>query len=152
MRLVQVSLDKSLVSSKIRLIFTLVFLFVFSWSVTGLAQDTIDTRTAAAERYAAVVDFESMLGGMVNELARQIPTSRRFEFRKYMTKALDVDWIEDLTIKSMVQIFTANELDSLAEFYGSVEGKSIIKKFPKYMATIIPEIQQHMVEVSEGFE
>lgn len=152
MRFVCTSRDKSFMSSGTRPIFALVFLLGFACSTTGLAQDTIDARTAAAQRYVAVTDFESMIGGTINELAQQVPTSRRAEFRRYMTKVLDVDWYKDLAIKSMVQIFTTKELDKLADFYGSVEGKGILKKFPKYTATVISAIQQRIVEASKGFE
>ena len=49
----------------------------------------------------------------------------------------------------MVEFFTADELDALADFYGSQLGRSIIKKFPKYMAAVMPTMNAHVVQASE---
>jgi len=50
---------------------------------------------------------------------------------------------EDLTAvttAALVKNFTTDELNAMANFYGSEEGQSILAKFPTYMAEVMPAI------------
>ncbi|HUQ08876.1 MAG TPA: DUF2059 domain-containing protein, partial [Steroidobacteraceae bacterium] len=54
---------------------------------------------------------------------------------------------------SMVKYFTTRELDAMAKFYGSPEGKSSLEKFGPYMADVMPMIQaemQHAMEAAQA--
>jgi hypothetical protein len=46
----------------------------------------------------------------------------------------------------MVKIFTAQELNALADFYGSPVGKSAMGKFGIYMAEVMPALQQELIQ------
>jgi hypothetical protein len=46
----------------------------------------------------------------------------------------------------MIKRFTLAEIDALSKFYGSPEGKSIIKKFGSYMADMMPVIQSETMK------
>jgi hypothetical protein len=49
-------------------------------------------------------------------------------------------------LASMAKHFTVDELNALADFYGSREGRSAMKKFGAYMADIMPVIEQEMTK------
>ena len=59
------------------------------------------------------------------------------------------DFIEKLSRESMIRTFTADELNALADFYGSKNGSSVMLKFGTYMSEVMPAIQQ---EVQRGLQ
>jgi len=44
----------------------------------------------------------------------------------------------------MAKHFTVEELDAMADFYGSKEGQSVLSKFGAYLDDVYPVIEQHM--------
>ncbi len=117
------------------------------WSPYVLATDMPDTlgnRQAAAERYLAAAPLDSMMKDMVDKTAENLPVGQRKEFVKFMIKYVRINVLERAMISSMVRHFTVRELNALADFYGSPEGRSAIKKFGAYMADVMPTIQQEM--------
>ncbi len=58
-----------------------------------------------------------------------------------MKIVLRADLLENLARTSMIKHFTADELNALADFYGSKHGASVMKKFGIYMADVLPSIQ-----------
>ena len=44
----------------------------------------------------------------------------------------------------MLKTFTAEELNALADFYGSKNGYSAMRKFGSYMALVTPALQQEV--------
>jgi hypothetical protein len=108
------------------------------------AADSEEERTAAARRYLDVAQMSKITDDMVTELARSIPTEQRGRFLQLMHDALHPDVLEQAALGSMVKIFTADELNALADFYGSPLGRSAMGKFGVYMADVMPVIQQEM--------
>ena len=93
--------------------------------------DTEKNRITAAKRYLAVMPPEEMMRDLVSNMAQQIPEKNRQEYVDLMTKHLDLKAVEQILLDSMVKHFTTKELDALASFYGSPEGKASMKKFGK---------------------
>jgi hypothetical protein len=58
-----------------------------------------------------------------------------------MTEELDLEQVKDAMVASMVKHFTVGEINALTAFYGSAEGKSVMKKFGLYMADLMPVVQ-----------
>ena len=62
--------------------------------------------------------------------------------------------VEATTQAALVKHFTADELNALADFYGSKHGASAMAKFGAYMADVIPplrtEIQRGMRDVQNS--
>jgi len=108
----------------------------------GLAQDTVGNRLAAAEKYAQVFDFPQIMEEAISSIAQNFPENRRREFIRYMRKSIDLQSLRNLAVISMVQVFTADELEALASFYVSPVGRSILKKFPEYMGAFMPAINE----------
>ena len=59
---------------------------------------------------------------------------------------MDLDKFTSIIRDSMVKNFTAEELQALANFYGSPVGRSAMKKFGQYMADAMPHIQSLMID------
>jgi hypothetical protein len=98
-------------------------------------------RRRAAERYLQVVTPEDLMRDTAEKVATNLPETKRKRFLDAMTKRLDFETINGVMIRSMVNRFTVREIDALPNFYGSPEGKSVMKKFGLFMADVAPTIQ-----------
>jgi hypothetical protein len=131
---------------KSAIIFIAISMSIFSIAVAG---DTIDERNKAAERYLNVVPMKNLLDDLTIEMAKSIPGEKREQFIDLMNKRLDVDQLEKITKNSIVKIFTADEINALADFYESEVGKSAMKKFGIYMGEIMPHIQKEIIRAGQ---
>ena len=59
-------------------------------------------------------------------------------------KHVRADVLASVMLNAMVKNFTADELNALADFYGSPVGKSAMAKFPSYMGDVMPGILAEM--------
>ena len=120
----------------------------------ALAQDSLERRQTAADRYLRIVPVARMLDDTFVEIAKQLPPDQRAQFIAQMKVAVRADMIERVSRQSMVKTFTADEINALADFYGSRNGASVMRKFGLYMGEVLPvlqqEIQQAMQQVQAG--
>lgn len=125
---------------------------VFSLCVTNASadvkpiKDTTQNRISEANHYLSVMPPKDMFIDMVQKMSVQIPVEKRQLFTDLMTKHLDLDKLTSIIRDSMVNNFTAEELQALAIFYGSPVGRSAMKKFGQYMADAMPHIQSLMID------
>jgi hypothetical protein len=70
-------------------------------------------------------------------------------FKATMNKNLDIAAVTKATYDAMVKFFNADELKALADFYGSPVGKSAMRKFPDYMAEVMPTLQDELEKAME---
>jgi hypothetical protein len=121
----------------------MIALLVLALPAAGAAQspDTPEARREAVRRHLAAVPIEGMLDDMINTLAGQIPEARRAEFVGLMRKMIVPDTVRTLTLETMPRHFTVTEIEAMTTFYGSPEGKSIMKKFGPYMGELMPRVQ-----------
>jgi hypothetical protein len=75
------------------------------------------------------------------KVGETMPDSVRQSFVRAMTDDLDLEPVKDAMVSSMVKHFTVGEINALTAFYGSAEGKSVMKKFGLYMADVMPVVQ-----------
>jgi len=125
------------------------FLAVMCAGSAALAQDSVAAREAAADRYLRVVPIAGLLDDSFRELSKQVPPGQRADFLAKAKVAVRADALERMARESMVKTFTADELNALADFYGSRHGQSAVKKFGVYMAQVTPAIQ---AEVQRGLQ
>ena len=130
-----------------------IFLFlVFSLCLTNASadvkpiKDTTQNRIAEANRYLSVMPPKDMLIDMVQKMSVQIPMGNLQTFTDLMTKHLDLGKLRLILRDSMVRNFTAEELQALANFYGSPIGRSAMKKFGQYAADVMLHIQPLMID------
>ena len=120
------------------------FAIVMCFAVTAsLAQDNA-SREAAADRYLKVVPMSKMLDDTFTEISKQVPEDQRVQFLAQMKAIVRVDVLERIARESMVKTFTTDELNALANFYGSQHGASAMEKFGVYMGQVMPAIQQEI--------
>lgn len=118
-------------------------------SAVAFAQDTSTTRETAADRYLRVVPMSQLLNDTFSEMSKQLPPEKRAEFMRQMKLVVRADSLERIARASMIRHFTTEELNALADFYGSRNGASAMKKFGAYMAEVMPAIQS---EVQRGVQ
>ena len=116
-------------------------LLSLAWSAGA---DSEQERVAAARRYIEVAQMAKITDDIVNELAKGFSGEQREKFVAFMHTAVRPEVLEQAAMASMVKVFTAEELNALADFFGSPLGRSAMDKFGLYMADIMPVIQQEM--------
>jgi hypothetical protein len=125
-----------------RLLTTTALLLLGVVSAFGAEQrDTSETRKVAAQKYAAVANVSKMLDDTFKAMSQNMPEKERPQFLELTKKFVRPRQLESLLIASMVKHFTTKELEALAAFYGSAEGKSIMAKFGTYTADVLPLVQ-----------
>lgn len=103
-------------------------------------EDTPRNRAEQADRYLAATPPKDMFDDAADKMARNLPPEQRQQFKELMTEHLDIEAVTKTMRDAMVKHFTAEELQALADFYGSRVGKSAMKKFGAYMADVTPAI------------
>lgn len=51
---------------------------------------------------------------------------------------------------ALEKTFTAPEIYAMAQFYGSSEGRSVMKKYPVFMKEIVDPVKKEMLEIMEA--
>ncbi|HYC72553.1 MAG TPA: DUF2059 domain-containing protein [Opitutaceae bacterium] len=103
--------------------------------------DSPASRATQADRYLQAASAKEMFADLANEMSKSMPPDQRAEFQALMTRHLNVTQLESDMKTAMVRHFTAEELQALADFYGSPVGKSAMKKMGGYMTELMPLIQ-----------
>lgn len=111
--------------------------------------DTYGNRMAAAERYLQVASMKDMIHDMIIETAKNVPEEYRSIYVQLMIKHINVPVLERAALASMTKNYTVEELDALANFYGSKVGQSAMGKFGAYMGDLMPTLQQEMTKSQE---
>ncbi len=109
-------------------------------------EDSPENRRIEAERYLEVVPPAELMADAAKNMAMNLPPEDRLRFRELMTKYLDIDVINQAMVDSMVRHLAADEIKALADFYGSAEGKSAMKKFGAYMADVMPIVESEVLK------
>lgn len=118
----------------------------------GNIPDSYGNRLTAAERYLQVASMKDMMRAAIAETAKNLPEKVRRSYIGFMAKHIHVDVLERAALASMARHFTVDELNALADFYGSREGRSAMKKFGAYMADVMPVIQQEMIKAQTAIQ
>jgi hypothetical protein len=107
-----------------------------------LTVDTPENRRQAAEAYLRIVPPEDLVRDAAEKVAESLPEAQRTSFMTAMTEDLDWNRLNAAMVDSMVNRFSLAEIEALAKFYGSAEGKSVMKKFGLYLADVMPVVQE----------
>ena len=99
----------------------------------------------AAKRYEATAPIVDMLRKTADASIERAPEHQKDKLREVF-QALDKKKIRGQVLGLMGEHFTAEELDAMAEFYGSPVGRSISQKFPDYMVEANTVIQRAIMQ------
>ena len=131
---------------KALVIITIIFLALPVLAEKPADKDAHGKRLEAADRYLKVMPPKNMFLDLVQKMSAQVPREQQKKFIDLMTKNMDLDKFSAIVRETIVKHFTAEELNALADFYGSPVGKSAMSKFGQYMADIMPQIQSLTIE------
>jgi hypothetical protein len=116
------------------------------------SQDDLASRGAAAERYEATMPIAKMMEESIEQISLSLPANQRILFVAQMRQVVDGRQLQAIALDKMAEVFTAEELDALAAFYGSPVGQTIVTKFPVYMAEVMPVIQRELARAVREVE
>lgn len=127
-----------------RILIIILLVLVAKSALAEELPDTPGNRQAAAERYVAEVSLEQMYADAVKKMSMNLPKAKRKEFVDITLRGIRWDVLERATIVSMTNHFTLREINALAAFYGSGEGRSIMIKIDDYMADVMLVLEQEL--------
>ena len=113
--------------------------------------DNAANRTTLAQDLLKVQSMDSIIGDIIESMARSVPQNEQARLREYMQKNLDVAGIRASAVRSLAKTFTVAELAAMVEFYGSDEGQSIQKKLGPYMTDLSPALQSTMQSAMQKY-
>ena len=108
-------------------------------------------RRSAAEAYARVVDYPLLIEKAAARKAAELPASEREAFIEFITAEVDFDMTRFYAISAMVDLFEASELQALASFAATPEGRSALAKLPALGAILNPIIGRQIADAERRF-
>jgi len=133
--------------------FFLILILMLASQVNGdQLPDTFGNRLAAAKRYLDVMPTELSVNEIIKENAKNLPEQYQSTYIKWIGEQIDIDSLNIAMLTSMAKNFTVKELNALAAFYGSPEGRSSMRKIGKYMADVMPLILQEIEKANKALK
>jgi hypothetical protein len=108
-------------------------------------------RRSAAEAYARIVDYPLLIQSAATRRAAELPASEREAFIAFITDEVDVDMTRFYAISAMVDVFEASELEALASFAATPEGRSALAKLPALGAILNPIVERQIEDAERDF-
>jgi hypothetical protein len=108
-------------------------------------------RRAAAEAYARVVDYPLLVEKAASRRAAELPASEREAFIAFTTRNVDFEMTRFYAISAMVDLFEASELQALASFAATPEGRSALAKLPALGAILTPIVERQIADAERRF-
>jgi hypothetical protein len=108
-------------------------------------------RRAAAEAYARVVDYPLLIEKAAARRAAELPAAEREAFIAFITRQVDFDMTRFYAISAMVDLFEASELQALASFAATPEGRSALAKLPALGAVLNPIVERQIEDAERDF-
>ncbi len=112
-----------------------------------MSEDSLDARKAAARRYMATKPLvEPLLAQLVNQMDSVEPALRARYEQAWRARA---DAIEAILEEAEATLYTVAELEALARFWGSPEGRSIQRKGAQEMVMVFNRLQPLIEAVND---
>jgi hypothetical protein len=108
-------------------------------------------RRAAAEAYARVVDYALLIEKAASRRAAELPASEREAFIAFIIRRVDFEMTRFYAISAMVDLFEASELQALASFAATPEGRSALAKLPALGAVLNPIVERQIEDAERDF-
>jgi hypothetical protein len=117
----------------------------------GLPADAQSDRRSAAEAYARVVDYPLLIEKAAARRAAELPAAEQEAFIAFITREVDFDMTRFYAISAMVDLFEASELQALASFAATPEGRSALAKLPALGAVLNPIVERQIEDAARKF-
>jgi hypothetical protein len=108
-------------------------------------------RQAAAEAYARVVDYPLLIEKAATRRAAELPASEREAFIEFIVEEVDFEMTRFYAIIAMVDLFEPSELQALAPFAATREGRSALAKLPALGAVLTPIVERQIADAERSF-
>ncbi|MFZ1109423.1 MAG: DUF2059 domain-containing protein [Rhodomicrobium sp.] len=102
--------------------------------------DTPQNREIQADRYLEAIPPQGMIDELLARTADTLPADQQDPFKTLVSKHLDRAAITAAIRAAMAKTFTADELQALADFYGSTLGKAAMTKMQSYQQEVAPTL------------
>jgi hypothetical protein len=83
--------------------------------------------------------------------AAELPASEREAFIAFTTRNVDFEMTRFYAISAMVDLFEASELQALASFAATPEGRSALAKLPALGAILTPIVERQIADAERRF-
>ena len=109
--------------------------------------DTPENRQKQAERYLLAMPSKALIEDItINMAATKGESSERDKLIHALVANVDFDAVNHAIIKSLVKVFTAEEIKGMADFYGSPAGKAAMNKSGVYMTDLRPALMSELIK------
>ena len=108
-------------------------------------------RQAAAEAYARIVDYPLLIEKAATRRAAELPVSEREAFIEFIIEEVDFEMTRFYATISMVDLFEASELQALASFAATPEGRSALAKLPALGGILNPIVERQIEDAERDF-
>jgi len=109
--------------------------------------DTPENRQKQAERYLLAVPLKTLIEDIAVSMASvRGAASEREQIVHTLISELDFDAVNSAIKNSLIKVFTAEEIKTMADFYGSPAGKSAMSKTREYMTDLRPALQSELAK------
>lgn len=108
-------------------------------------------RRAAAEAYARIVDYPLLIEKAATRRAADLPASEREAFIEFIIEEVDFEMTRSYARIAMVDLFEASELQALASFAATPEGRSALAKLPALGAVLTPIVERQIADAERDF-
>ena len=108
-------------------------------------------RRRAAEAYARIVDYRLLIEKAATRRAEEeLPASEREAFIEFITEEVDFEMTRSYATIAMVDLFEASELQALASFAATPDGRSALAKLPALGAVLDLIIQRQIADAERS--
>ena len=110
-------------------------------------------RSAQARRYVLALNLRRMARDLLLLSVDAMANDKQEEARRVLCAALDgLDWgrVEAILIDAAVQVFSAGELASAADYFSSQAGKAWLSKAPQFTALYLPVVARELRAMVAG--
>jgi len=103
-----------------------------------------DNRYALAQQVEQFRPVSERIDEMLGTLSLQLSGEDRAQFRINIMGAIDARRLEQLSVTTMAQLFTPEELQSMISYYNDPHSRAISEKSPLYRQVIDAEISREI--------
>jgi hypothetical protein len=111
----------------------------------------VGAEQAARWRHARVVDYPLLIEKAATRRAAELLASEREAFIEFIIEEVDFEMTRFYATIAMVDLFEASELQALASFAATPEGRSALAKLPALGAVLTPIVERQIADAERDF-
>lgn len=104
--------------------------------------DDLEQRRKLARELHDIKHVKDHIRETIAGVAKSLPSVEQEDFKKYMELKVDFDALEQKSIDYTAEIYTADELQAMVDFFGSREGRSADVKGEEYTEKFGAEVRK----------